>query len=1454
MDILYLGNGFSPHWIGSNIPNNQNGWIEEDPKEEEEDPEEDPEEDDDDVMEMDDEAKVIDPLMDDGSNNPPPPNSEDEVTPPTSPVILDADGQSIPPIASFGQNFHFGETSSTANLLTGNSKAVRNVMSDLSGLKKLVKGLSDRYDEYEGSKFFKDKKVLEKELSADSFSLPLGLQVREPPTEPSVRPVPALHHDDPYVVTRDTTAATAAAVATFGIGGDDDTVPIDSQPYETMPPRKSTSGNPPPPIDIGYREPYDTRKLATLGMEAVTKKTWVEVKVTTTEEYYPPEQIQRMECELWNLRVKETDISSYTTCFNELMLLCPGMVPTKQKMVEAYIRGLSKNIKGEVTSSEPTTLNKAVQMAHNLMEQKVKAIPEREANNKKRKWENFQGGSSGGGNSNSNRNNNNYPNKYNYSNNRIRPKIPLGLFLFTIRVTWYEPIRLRGFAMWVWGYRITWGVGGISIGISRYSSLRWSLVLEYPQHEANAFVSYLFGTRRAPALSEQQYSPRNLGDDIGATPTRISESADGFIDGGGPIENVKTPCIETTPSEKEQSEGYLSALKSMLKEYNKGGNVSPIRMSFDEVADRTRDRTVVTGKEIGDADLKRPFKEAMETPLTRRIIEFASPEFKMPANIKLYDGTTDPEDHLSRFSSATNSGKWPMLVWCRMFQQTLDGSGRGWFENLSGGSIDGWVKLRQQFTTTFSTRRAYFRDPMKITKIVRKANETVVIFKERWTVETDFITGVLEVMKISSFMDTHKCPELAKQYSDKVPKTMDEMMARLDDFVRLEEAFASTKLPKVEASEALKKSACPIKDVLEEPLIIEAVMEGYLVRRVYVDQGASLEDEGPKRVDLTEQTLFNPAYPDQLVTIGVNLLEGYKNQVKTLLKKSMDIFAWEPADMTGIPRRIIKHSLNVNPLMKPVAQIRRVMASDRTQAVQMALDDEEKLAFYTDHGTYCYTKMSFGLKNTRATYQILVDMAFQSQIGRNLEAYVDDMVIKSNDEKVLISDITETFKNLRRIKMKLNPKKCSFGDITKENKDKYRRTESAKKAFQESKKFIVELPFLTTPVKEETPYMYLAAVTKAVSMVYLTERKGKQCPIYYVSKTLNEAERNYSPLEKLAMSLLNMSRRLRRNAIKGQVLADFLSEAPVGTPPEEFFRLPARAQNKDDIKKRTLFTDGASNIKGFGAGLVLICPSERSTDRKEVSAIVEEEEDKWMPPIIRCLAEGVWPEDKEGPKSENKPVCPRGRCALQERVFGAHVKVCGALQANYVIREIHMGSCGIHIGARSVVAKAIRQGVEASQNSNDFNHGSMAILPMRNGDPCLWKIKVRHRSHRLLHEMDRRKAVGQNHWEGRKEVCVRQHCVPIWTPSERRKVATKREAKYKTKMEQYYNQKVSLMSFKPDEYVYQSNEASRVEDQGKLRPKWEGPYRLTKAYQNDSYNVANNERKQSASDLARHQP
>nr|GEU57807.1 reverse transcriptase domain-containing protein [Tanacetum cinerariifolium]GEU94424.1 reverse transcriptase domain-containing protein [Tanacetum cinerariifolium] len=95
--------------------------------------------------------------------------------------------------------------------------------------------------------------------------------------------------------------------------------------------------------------------------------------------------------------------------------------------------------------------------------------------------------------------------------------------------------------------------------------------------------------------------------------------------------------------------------------------------------------------------------------------------------------------------------------------------------------------------------------------------------------------------------------------------------------------------------------------------------------------------------------------------------------------------------------------------------------------IKMAEDDEEKTTFVKSQGIFCYSKMSFGLKNARATYQRLVDKAFQKQIGQNLEVYVEDLVIKSRMEKEVIKDTEETFKTLREINMKLNPKKCAFG-------------------------------------------------------------------------------------------------------------------------------------------------------------------------------------------------------------------------------------------------------------------------------------------------------------------------------------------------------------------------------------------------------------------------------------------
>nr|GFB71528.1 reverse transcriptase domain-containing protein [Tanacetum cinerariifolium] len=136
-----------------------------------------------------------------------------------------------------------------------------------------------------------------------------------------------------------------------------------------------------------------------------------------------------MEHELWNLKVKEYNIVAYTQRFNELALMCPRMVEPERVKVDAYIQGLTDNIKGEVTSSRPANLNKGVCMAHKLIDQKPQARDERILEGNKRRWENFQtGNSSGKGNQ---RDNSRQPLKNNQGKE--------------MRELWLPPLLMKGF-------------------------------------------------------------------------------------------------------------------------------------------------------------------------------------------------------------------------------------------------------------------------------------------------------------------------------------------------------------------------------------------------------------------------------------------------------------------------------------------------------------------------------------------------------------------------------------------------------------------------------------------------------------------------------------------------------------------------------------------------------------------------------------------------------------------------------------------------------------------------------------------------------------------------------------------------------------------------------------------------------------------------------------------------
>ena len=93
--------------------------------------------------------------------------------------------------------------------------------------------------------------------------------------------------------------------------------------------------------------------------------------------------------------------------------------------------------------------------------------------------------------------------------------------------------------------------------------------------------------------------------------------------------------------------------------------------------------------------------------------------------------------------------------------------------------------------------------------------------------------------------------------------------------------------------------------------------------------------------------------------------------------------------------------------------------------ISLALDDKEKIAFVTPVGNY--KVMPFSLKNAGSTYQWMMTKMFEPQLGKSIEVYIDDMVVKSKVVSEYVGDLTNIFKILRKHRLRLNASKCSFG-------------------------------------------------------------------------------------------------------------------------------------------------------------------------------------------------------------------------------------------------------------------------------------------------------------------------------------------------------------------------------------------------------------------------------------------
>ncbi|GJR87061.1 putative reverse transcriptase domain-containing protein [Tanacetum coccineum] len=127
--------------------------------------------------------------------------------------------------------------------------------------------------------------------------------------------------------------------------------------------------------------------VMTVSHDAAYAMTWADLRKKMTDKYCPRNEMKKLEAELWNLKVKGTDVIGYNQRFQELALLCVRMFPEESDKIERYVGGLPDMIHGNIVASKPKTMQEAVEMATELMDKKVITIAERQAENK-RKFEN----------------------------------------------------------------------------------------------------------------------------------------------------------------------------------------------------------------------------------------------------------------------------------------------------------------------------------------------------------------------------------------------------------------------------------------------------------------------------------------------------------------------------------------------------------------------------------------------------------------------------------------------------------------------------------------------------------------------------------------------------------------------------------------------------------------------------------------------------------------------------------------------------------------------------------------------------------------------------------------------------------------------------------------------------------------------------------------------------------
>ncbi|GKV12323.1 hypothetical protein SLEP1_g23482 [Rubroshorea leprosula] len=363
-------------------------------------------------------------------------------------------------------------------------------------------------------------------------------------------------------------------------------------------------------------------------------------------------------------------------------------------------------------------------------------------------------------------------------------------------------------------------------------------------------------------------------------------------------------------------------------------------------------------------------------------------------------------------------------------------------------------------------------------------------------------------------------------------------------------------------------------------------------------------------------------------------------------------------------------------------------AYSRYHQVHMAPEDEVKTSFYAGNEIYCYVMMPFGLKNTGATYQKMVTIVFRAQIGRNLEVYVDDIVVKSLKAEDHLTDLAETFNNLRTHRMRLNPAKCVFG------------VESGKfLGFMVSRRGIEVNPEKIKAIEEMKPPKSIKDVQRLAGRIgalhrFVSKSAEKCLPFFKILRSVahkdetgklkkfewtSECQTAFNDLK----SYLS-SPPLLTKAMKGEILYLYLgiSDAAVSSV---LIREADKQQKPVYYASRVLQGAELRYSTAEKAALTVVTTARKLRPYFQAHPIVVLTDQ----PLRQILQKP----ECSGRLIKWAVVLGEFQITFQQRSYSLPLLRClTPYEAEYALREVHEGVCGSHVGARALAHKVLRQG------------------------------------------------------------------------------------------------------------------------------------------------------------------